>query len=65
MSDPIVDEVRAVRDAVAREYGYDMEKLADALREHKEKSSRTVGTPGFPEGAVQERHAAGGLCARP
>lgn len=27
-SDPIVDEVRAIRDAIAKEYDYDIDKLA-------------------------------------
>ncbi len=38
--DPVVDEMRAGRDAVAREYGYDVEKLADARREQQAKSGR-------------------------
>jgi hypothetical protein len=38
--DPIVDEVRTVRDAIAREYDYDVKKLADALREEQRKSGR-------------------------
>ena len=40
--DPIVDEVRAVRDAIARDYEYDVKKLADALREEQRKSGRKV-----------------------
>jgi hypothetical protein len=40
--DPIVDEVRAVRDAIAHEYEYDVKKLADALREEQRKSGREV-----------------------
>jgi len=40
--DPIVDEVRAARDAIAREYGYDVKKLADALRDEQRKSGRKV-----------------------
>jgi len=42
VSDPIVDEARVVRDAVAREYGYDVKKLADALRGQQETSGRKV-----------------------
>jgi hypothetical protein len=42
VSDPIVDEVRAFRDAVARGYGYDVKKPADALREQQETRCRKV-----------------------
>jgi len=42
VSDPIVDEVSAVRDVVARGCGCDVEKPADALREQLEKSGRKV-----------------------
>ena len=38
--DPVVDEMRAVHDAVAREYGHDVKKLADARREQQAKSGR-------------------------
>ena len=31
-SDPIVDEVRAARDAIAKEFDYDIEKLASAIK---------------------------------
>jgi hypothetical protein len=40
--DPIVDEVRAVRDRIARECEYDVKKLADALREEERISGRKV-----------------------
>lgn len=40
--DPIVEEVRGVRDAIAREYDYDVKKLADALREEQRKAGREV-----------------------
>ena len=39
-SDTIVDEVRAVRDAIAKEFDYDIEKLAQALKEHEARSGR-------------------------
>ena len=32
-SDPIVDEVRAVRDAIAEEHDYDLTRIFEALRE--------------------------------
>jgi hypothetical protein len=41
-SDPIVDEVRAARDAIAKEFDYDIEKLAEALKVREAKSGRTI-----------------------
>lgn len=38
---PIIDEVRAVRDSIAKEYGYDIAKIAKAIREREAKSGRT------------------------
>jgi hypothetical protein len=39
-SDPIVDEVRAIRDAIAKEFDYDIEKLAQAIKEHEVQSGQ-------------------------
>ena len=36
--DPIVDEVRAIRDAIAKEFDYDIEKLAEAVKAHEVQS---------------------------
>ncbi len=41
-SDPIVDEVRAARDAIAREFDYDIEKLAQAIKAREAQSGRKV-----------------------
>jgi hypothetical protein len=38
---PIVDEVRAVRDAIAKECDYDIVKIAEAVRVREVKSGRT------------------------
>jgi hypothetical protein len=38
---PIVDEVRAFRDAIAKEYDYDIAKIAEAVRTREGKSGRT------------------------
>jgi hypothetical protein len=38
---PINDEVRAVRDAIAKEYDYDIAKIAEAVRSREAKSGRT------------------------
>ncbi len=37
----VVDEVRAVRDSIAKEYDYDIAKIAEAVRERESKSGRT------------------------
>jgi hypothetical protein len=41
-SDPIIDEVRAARDAIAKECEYDIEKLAAALKVREAKSGRKI-----------------------
>lgn len=41
-SDPIVDEVRAARDAIVRACDYDLDKLALALKEHERQSGRKL-----------------------
>lgn len=43
-ADPIVDEVRAARDAIAREHDYDIGKIAEAVRAREASSGRTVVT---------------------
>src|SRR5262249_19073231 len=40
--DPIVDDVRAIRDAIAKEFDYDIEKLADAIKAREVQSERKV-----------------------
>ena len=35
-SDPIVDEVRAARDAIAKEFDYDIERIARAMQERQD-----------------------------
>jgi len=41
-SDPIVDEVRAAREAIVKACDYDLDKLALALREHEKQSGREL-----------------------
>lgn len=41
-SDPIIAEIRAIRDAMAKDCGYDMEKLAQVLKAHEAQSGRKV-----------------------
>jgi hypothetical protein len=48
-SDPIVDEVRAIRDAIAREHGYDLGAIFRMLREAEAKSGREHVSPPPPK----------------
>jgi hypothetical protein len=41
-SDPIVNEVRAARDAIAKEFDYDIERIARAMQERQTKGDRPV-----------------------
>ena len=38
--DPIVEEVPAARDAIARQFDYDVERLGRAMQERQAKSGR-------------------------
>jgi hypothetical protein len=38
---PIIDEIRAIRDSIAEEHEYDIAKIAAAVREREVKSGRT------------------------
>lgn len=40
--DPIVEEVRAAREAITKEFDYDIERLGHALQERQAKSDRPV-----------------------
>ncbi|WP_437610158.1 hypothetical protein WMF20_01820 [Sorangium sp. So ce834] len=39
-SDSIIDEVRATRDAIAKQYEYDIDKLAEALKALKAREAK-------------------------
>lgn len=41
-SDPIIDEIRAIRDAMARDCDYDAEKLTQILKDHEARSGRKI-----------------------
>ena len=41
-SDPIVDEIRKIRDAHAAKFGYDLAAICDDLREKQEKGNHRV-----------------------
>ena len=65
-SDPIVDEVRRTRDAIAKEFEYDIEKLAQAIKAREISSGRKVvrlppkevTVAPFPSPSVSSPHAA-------
>ena len=42
ISDPVVEEVRAIREALAEQYEYDVEKLARALQIDEATGGRKV-----------------------
>ena len=48
-NDPIVDEVRQIRDAIAREHDYDLEAIFRMLQEAESKSGRSHVSPPPPE----------------
>ena len=41
-TDPIIEEVRAVREAIAARYDYDVEKIAAALAERSKVAGRGI-----------------------
>jgi hypothetical protein len=54
MKNPILEELWKVKDEIARECGYDLNKLADVLRQRQEESQHKVvdfsdGKTGNPE----------------
>jgi hypothetical protein len=53
--DPIVEEVRRVRDQFAREHGYHIGKIGQALRESEAK--RGVKTVSLPPKKIRKKRA--------
>ena len=43
-ADPVVEEVRAVRDAWAKEYGYDIKAIVAAIQQEEARSGHPVVT---------------------
>ena len=43
--DPIVDEVRAIRDVIAREHNYDLDSIFRMLRKHESSEGAHVKLP--------------------
>ena len=42
LRDPIVEEVRAIREAFAKEHGYDIKSIVQALQQEEARSGRRV-----------------------
>lgn len=58
--DPIVEEVRRIRQEHAAKYGNDLDRIVEALREKERLSTRPVLNPGprrIPVGQVSEEPA--------
>jgi len=47
--DPIVDEIRAIRDAIAREHNYDLDSIFQMLCDAESKSERVHVSPPPPD----------------
>ncbi len=47
--DPIIDEVRTIRESIAREHGYDLESVFRMLQEAASASGREHVSPAPPE----------------
>lgn len=56
--DPIVEEVRAVRQTHAKRFGYDLRKIAEDLMRRQEESGRLLVT--YPPKPPRKRTAASG-----
>lgn len=57
--DPIVEEVRAIRDAFAKEHGYDLKAIVATLQHEQAESGRPVVSlsPKRPSNKLAERRA--------
>ncbi len=49
IEDPIVAEIRKYRDSLAAQYGHDLRKIAESLREREKESGRRLENPGPKE----------------
>jgi hypothetical protein len=62
MNDPIVDEVRRVRDAHAARFNYDLDAIFRDIKEREKKSGHKfiagVARPAMPNEALQQSGAA-------
>lgn len=69
MNDPIVDEVRRVRDAHAARFNYDLDAIFQDIRERERKSGlvfvQGVARQSTPNSALQPTEAAAPVSERP
>jgi hypothetical protein len=57
--DPVVDEIRAIRDELAKEFNYDIAEIFDALRRmEREEASAPITLPARPSVARTRDSAA-------
>ncbi|MEK6702105.1 MAG: hypothetical protein AABZ53_07570 [Planctomycetota bacterium] len=56
--DPIVEEVRAARDAYAKKFGYDIDKIVRDLRKKAAKPAKRPATPKSTKPTKRKRRAA-------
>ncbi|MEA2564664.1 MAG: hypothetical protein QOH06_6168 [Acidobacteriota bacterium] len=55
-ADPILEEIHAVREALAKKAGYDAEKIAEAARKRQAESGRKAVTlPPRPTATVKKK----------
>ena len=54
--DPIIGEVRAIRDGIAREHNYDLDSIFQMLRRNESKDSLHVKLPPKRLGIRDEHH---------
>lgn len=62
-ADPILEEIHAVREKLAKEAGYDIEKIVEAARQRQAESGRKAVTlPPRPAGRVSSDRTARSAC---
>ena len=55
--DPIVEEVRAVREAYAKRFGYDVQAICRDLRHRQDEEEREIVRPVVNEGSAEAGEA--------
>jgi septal ring factor EnvC (AmiA/AmiB activator) len=68
-TDPIIEEIHAIREELAKESGYDTERIAEAARKRQAESGRKVATlPPRPAAHIKKGFliaSTGGAGSRP
>ena len=65
MNDPIVDEVRRVRDAHAARFGYDLDAIFRDIKEQEKTSGRTLVSFAPSRVEANQARTANGTCGVP